>query len=192
MAQRVLLVLPPYPLTDCAKAALEDIIGLLQKPIICETQLKSTREIDGLDLGKLETTSEHTQSDLIFEYCENPFACKVGTTTPLPRGSQRDRIGLVLCGWLPSRLVKHSLSQPLLCADDLWLVPCHSVRLHSHAPVLIQGRGERHRYKCRYLVRFATGDKTVLKSTGLDGRGLRGQLFESESSQEFIPSHTRV
>ena len=91
MAQRVLLVLPPYPLTDCAKAALEDIIGLLQKPIICETQLKSTREIKGLDLGELETTSERTQSDPILEYCENPLAGKVGTTTPLPRGSQRDR-----------------------------------------------------------------------------------------------------
>ena len=75
MAYRV-LVLPPYPLTDRAKTTLEGIIDLLQKPIICETQLKSTREINGLNLGELETTSERTQSDPIFEYYENPLAGK--------------------------------------------------------------------------------------------------------------------
>ena len=87
MAYRVLLVLPPYPLTDRAKATLEDIVGLLQKAIICQTQIKSTREVNTLDLGELETTSERTQSDLIFEYGENPLAGKVSATTPLPRGS---------------------------------------------------------------------------------------------------------
>ena len=82
MAHRVLLVLPPYPLTNRAKTTLEDITDIPQKPIICETQLKSTREINGLDLGELETTSERTQSDLIFEYYENPPAGKVSATTP--------------------------------------------------------------------------------------------------------------
>ena len=187
MAQRVLLVLPPYPLTDCAKAALEDIIGLLQKAIICETQIKSAREINGLDLGELETTSERTQSDPILEYYENPLAGKVGTTMPLPRSSQLDRIGLVLGRWLPSGLIKDSLSEPFLCADNLWLVLYHSVRLHSHALVLIQRRGEGRRHKCRPLLGFATGDKLVPKGTGIDGRGFRGRLFER--SPEFILSH---
>ena len=119
MAYCVLLILPPYSLTDCAKATFEDIIDLLQKPIICETQIKSTREIDALDLGELETTSERTQRDLIFEYYKNPLAGKVGTTMALPRGSQLDGIRLVLGSWLPSGLVKHSLSQRFLCADNL-------------------------------------------------------------------------
>ena len=188
MAYRVLLVLPPYPLTDRAKAALEDIIGLLQKPIICETQLKSTREINALDLGELETASERTQSDLMFEYYENPLAGKVSATTPLARGSQLDRIGLILGRWLPSGLGNDSLSQPFLCANNLWLVPCHSVRLHSHVPVLIQGRGEGRGHKCRPLLGFAAGDKMFPKGTGLGGCVFRRQLFES--SQEFIPSHT--
>ena len=178
MAYRVLLVLPPYPLTDRAKATLEDIIDLLQKPIICETQLKSTREINGLDLGELETTSERTQSDLIFEYYENPPAGKVSATTPLARDLQLDTIGLVLGSWLPSGLVKYSLSQPILCTGNLWSIPCYSVRLHSHAPVLIQGRGEGRRRKCRLLLGFAAGDKVVPKGAGINGGGLRGELFE--------------
>ena len=119
VAYRVLLVLPPYPLTDRAKATLEGIIDLLQKAIICETQLKSTRENNALDLGELETTSERTQSDLIFECYENPLAGEVGTTMPPPRGPQLDGIGLVLGRWLPSGLVKDSLSQPFSCTDHL-------------------------------------------------------------------------
>ena len=190
MAHCVLLVLPPYPLTDRAKATLKDVIDLLQKAIICEIQLKSTREINGLDLGELETTRERTQSDIIFEYYENPLAGKVSATTPLAQGLQLDRIGLVLDRWLPSGLVKDSLSQPPLCADTLWLVPCHPVRLHSHTPVLIQVRGEGRAHRYTSLLRFAPGDKIFPKGTSLDDCGLGGQLFES--SQEFISSDAWV
>ena len=35
MADRILLVLPPHPLTDHAKATLKIVIDLLQEPIIC-------------------------------------------------------------------------------------------------------------------------------------------------------------
>ena len=49
-----------------------------------------------------------------------------------PRGSQLDRIRLVLGRWLPSGLVVDSLSQRFSCAGNLWLVLCYFVRWRSH------------------------------------------------------------
>ena len=131
MADRILLVLPPHPLTDRAKATLKIAIDLLQKPIICQTGLETTTEIHSLNLGKLETTSERSSSDTVLENCENPLAGEVGTTTPPPRGSQLDRIGFILGRWLPSRLVIDPLSLPFPFANNLGYVSCHSARLRS-------------------------------------------------------------
>jgi len=86
MAHCILLVLPPYPLTDCTKAALKAVVDLLQKAIVCPTGLKAAWKVHALDLGELETANEGLQSDAILEDCENPLAGKVGTTTPPARG----------------------------------------------------------------------------------------------------------
>ena len=92
MADSVLLVLPPYPFTDCAKAALKAIVGLLQKAIVCPTGLEAAWKVHVLDLDGLETADESPLSDAILEDCENPLAGKIGTTTALGRGLQLDRI----------------------------------------------------------------------------------------------------
>ena len=105
MADRILLVLPPNPLTDLAKATFEIVIGLLQKAIICPIGLESAREIHALNFGELETTDESVEGNPIFEDYGNPLACEIGTTTPPARGLQLDRIGLIFGRWLPSRSV---------------------------------------------------------------------------------------
>ena len=108
MAHGILLVLPPSPLTDCAKATLETVISLLQEAVICPIGLESTREIHALDFGKLETTDESFESNPIFEDYREPLAGEIGPTTPPARGLQLDRIGLILGCWLLSGFVINS------------------------------------------------------------------------------------
>ena len=81
MAHRILLVLPPHPLTSCAKAALKPIVGHLQKSIICQIRLEASLEVHTLDLGELETTKESLQGDSTLEGYENPLAGEFCTTT---------------------------------------------------------------------------------------------------------------
>jgi len=57
MAHRILLMHPPDPLTDRAKAALKPILGFLQKSIIHQTRIEASLKLHTLDLGELETTN---------------------------------------------------------------------------------------------------------------------------------------
>jgi len=133
MAHCILLVLPPYPLTDCAKAALKAIVELLQKAIVCPTGLETAWKVHALDLSELETANESLQSDSILEDCEDPLAGKVGTTTAPARGLQLDRTWLILGCWLLARLV----IDPGPCANNPGLVACYSVGLCSGVLVVI-------------------------------------------------------
>jgi len=81
MAYRILLVLPPDPLTSRAKAAFKPIVGRLQKSIRCQIRLGASFEVHTLDLGELETTKESFQGDSTLEGSENPLAGKFCTTT---------------------------------------------------------------------------------------------------------------
>jgi hypothetical protein len=81
MAHRSLLVPPPDPLANCAKAALKPVPGHLQKPIICQTRLEPSLEVHSLDLVELETTKESSQGDSILENSGNPLAGEFRTTT---------------------------------------------------------------------------------------------------------------
>ena len=83
MAHRILLVLPPDPLANCAKAALKPILGHLQETIVCQTRLETCWELHTLDLGELETTKESFQGNSTLENCENPLAGEFRTTTQL-------------------------------------------------------------------------------------------------------------
>jgi hypothetical protein len=81
MAHRILLVPPPDPLANCAKAALKPILNRLQKPIICQTRLEASLEVHTLDLGEPEATKESSQGDSILENSGNPLAGEFRTTT---------------------------------------------------------------------------------------------------------------
>ena len=129
MTNRILLVLPPNPLTDRAKATLKPVISLLQEAVICPIGLESTREIHALDFDELETTYESFESNPIFEDYGDPLAGEIGTTTPPARGLELDRIGFILGCWLLSGLVIHSPRCPLPGADDPGLVAYDSARL---------------------------------------------------------------
>ena len=86
MTNSILLVLPPYSLTTCTKAALKSILGLLQKAIICQTGLEATRKAHALDLSQRETTNESVKDGPIFEHYGNPLTGEVGTATQAARG----------------------------------------------------------------------------------------------------------
>lgn len=47
MTGRILLVLPPSPLIDCAKAALKTIVGLLYKTVVMPERARSRVSIGG-------------------------------------------------------------------------------------------------------------------------------------------------
>jgi len=180
MAHCILLVLPPYPLTDCAKAALKAIVGLLQKAIVCPTGLEAARKVHALDLSELETANESPQSDAILEDCENPLAGKVGTTAPPARGLQLDRIWLILGCWLLSGLVIDPLFRSGLCMNNPGLVTCYSVGLCLLVLVVIQGRKEGRRYRCCIsLFRFTTGNQKVPNGPRLDSHISRDRLFKT-------------
>jgi len=180
MAHCILLILPPYPLTDCAKAALKAVIGLLQKTIVCPTGLEAAWKVHALDLGELETANESLQRDAIPEECENPLAGKVGTTTPTARGLQLDRIWLVLGCWLLARLVIDPPFRPGPCANNPGLVACYSVGLCSLVLVVIQGRKEGRRHRCRRsLFGFTIGNQWVPKGLRLYSHISRDRLFET-------------
>jgi hypothetical protein len=105
MAHRSLLVPPPDPLANCAKATLEPTLGHFQKPIICQTRLETSSEVHTLDLIELETTKEGSQGDSILENSVNPLAGKFRTSTELAQRLQVDRVRFVLGRWLLSGLV---------------------------------------------------------------------------------------
>ena len=67
MAHRILLVLPPDPLANCAEAALKPVLGHLQKTMICQTKLEASWKFRALDLGELETTKESFQGNFTLE-----------------------------------------------------------------------------------------------------------------------------
>ena len=81
MAHRILLVLPPGPFANRAKAALEPILSCLQKTIICQRGLEASSEVHTLDLGELETTKESPQGDPTLENSGYPLAGRFRTTT---------------------------------------------------------------------------------------------------------------
>ena len=101
MADRILFIPPPHPITDRAKATLETVVGFLQEAIICAIGLESAREIHALDFGELEATDEGFESNTIFEYYGNPRAGEVGAATPPARGSQLDTYSAD--GFVPGR-----------------------------------------------------------------------------------------
>jgi len=180
MPHCILLVLPPYPLADCAKAALKAVVGLLQKAIVCPTGLEAAWKVYALDLGELETANESLQSDSILEDCEHPLAGKVCTTTPPARGLQLDRIWPILGCWLLSGLVIDPASRPGLSANNPGLVACHSVGLCSMVLVAIQGGKEGCRHRCRRsLLRFTIGSQRVTKGPRPDSHISRDRLFRT-------------
>ena len=83
MAHRILLVLPPDPLADCAKAALKPILFHLQETIVCQTRPEASLEVHTLDLGEFETTKESPEGDFTLENPGNPLAGEFRTTTQL-------------------------------------------------------------------------------------------------------------
>jgi len=135
MTNCILLVLPPYSLTTCTKAALESILGLLQKAIIRKTGLEAAQKVHSLDLGQLETTNESNGGDSIFEHHGNPLAREVGTATQAAQGLQLDRIRLILGCRLLSGLVIDSPYSPFV--GDPRLVAYHAARFRLPAFDLI-------------------------------------------------------
>ena len=83
MPHYILLVPPPDPLANCAKAALKSILGHLQKTVICQTRHEASLEVHTLDLGEFETTKESFQGNSTLENSGNPLAGKSRTTTQL-------------------------------------------------------------------------------------------------------------
>jgi hypothetical protein len=104
MAYHILLVLPPDPVANCAKATLKSTLGYLQKPIICQTRLEASLEVHTLNLIELEMTKESSQGDPILENSVNPLAGKFCTTTEPAQRFQLERVRLVLDCWLLSGL----------------------------------------------------------------------------------------
>ena len=129
MTNCILLVLPPYSLTNCTKAAFKPILGLLQKAIIRQTGLEAARKVHARDLGQLETTNESAEGDPVFEHRENPLTGEVGTATQAARGLQFARIGLILRRRLLPGLVINSPNFPFV--GNPRLVAYHAARLRS-------------------------------------------------------------
>jgi hypothetical protein len=118
MTDCVLLILPPSPLPNCAQAALKTIVRLLYKAMVCQKRLETTGKVHAFDLRKLEQTNKGIQGDGIGEYCGDPLAREIGTTTPPARGLHLEGIRLVLSGWLLSRAIISFRVRPLPCADS--------------------------------------------------------------------------
>jgi hypothetical protein len=95
MAHRSLLVPPPDPLANCAKATLKPTLGHLQEPIICQTRLETSSEVHTLDLIELETTKEGFQGDSILENSVNPLTGKFRTSTKPAQRLQLDWVRFV-------------------------------------------------------------------------------------------------
>jgi len=144
MAHRILLVLPPHPLTDCAKAALKPIVGHLEKSIICQTRLEASSKVHTLNLGELQTTKETSQGYSALESSGDPLAGRLRTTTQPAQHFQLDRIRLVLSRWSPSGPVMDFPDRPLPSANNMGLVACDSARLCLPALDLICVRREGH------------------------------------------------
>ena len=142
MAHCILLILP---LADRAKAALEPVLGYLQKAVICQRRLEASSEMHTLDFGELETTKESSQGDSTLKNSGNPLAGEFRTTTHPAQCFQLDRVRLVLGRWLLSGLIIDIPERPLPFTGDTELMACHSARLHSRVPGLICGGGKRHR-----------------------------------------------
>src|SRR5258706_1895696 len=166
MAHRILLVPPPDPLANRAKAAFEPILCYLQKTIICQTRLETSLEVHTVDLGKLETTKESPQGDSILENSGNPLAGEFHTTTPPTQFSQPDRVRLVFGRWLLSGLIINFLARLLPFVSNTRLMACHSARLRSPVLDLICERRKRH----RGCWGFGIGNQRVLKGTCLNIR----------------------
>jgi len=173
MAHRILLIHPPDPLIDSAKAALKPILELLQKSIICQTRLEASLELHILDLGELETTNQSFQSNSTLEDSGNPLAGEFRPATQPAQRFQLERIRLVLGCWLLSRLVIDSPGRPLPFTGNTRLVACHSARLPSPAIDLMCGR--RVGYRCP--LGFNTGNQRAFKGTCLNICGSRDGLM---------------
>ena len=175
MAHCILLVLPPDPLANRAKAALEPILGHLQKTIICQRRLEASSEVHTLDLGELETTKESSQGDSTFENSGNPLACEFCTTTHPTQCFQLDRVRLVLDRRLLPGLIINFSARLLPFTSNTRLVACHSVRLRPPVLDLICGRRKRH----RGFWGFSIGNRRVLKGICLNSCGSRGGLMRA-------------
>jgi len=169
MADRIFLVLPPNSLTDRAKATFKTVISPLQKAVICSTGLESTWEIHALDFGKLETTDESFECNSIFEYCGDPLAGEISTTTPPARGLELDGIGLILDRWLLSALVINSPRWPPPGTVDLELVAYDSARFGWATLDMICWREEGH----NGLLGFEIGNQKIRSGTCIDSYGSR-------------------
>ena len=144
MAHRILLVLPPHPLTSCAKTALKPTVGHLEKSIICQTRLEASLEAHTLDLGELQATKESSEGHSTNESSRNPLASKFHTTAQPAQRFQLDRVRLVLGCWPPSGPVMDFPDQSLPSANNMRLVARGSARLCLPALDLICGRREGH------------------------------------------------
>ena len=58
MAHRILLVLPPSPLPNCAQAAFKAIVRLLYKAVVSQKGFKAARKVHACDLRELERTNK--------------------------------------------------------------------------------------------------------------------------------------
>ena len=173
MAHCILLVLPPDPLANRAKAALEPILGHLQKTIICQRRLEASSEVHTLDLGELETTKESSQGDSTLENLGNPLAGGFRTTTHPTQCSQLDRVRLVLGRWLLSGLIINFPERLLPFVNDTGVVACHSAKLRSPVLDLICGRRKRH----RGFGGFRIGNQRIFKGTRFNIRGSGSRLM---------------
>ena len=189
MAHRVLFILPPDPLANCAKAALKPTLCHLQKPIICSTRLEASSEVHTLDLGELETTKESSQSDSTVENSGNPLADKFRTAAQPTQRFQPGGVRLVIDCWLLPGLVIDSPDRFLPFEDNTRLVACHSARLRAPVFDLICGRRERH----KGVLGFSIGNQRVFTGTCLSVWGSRGGLMETNQiSRSIYTSLKRV
>ena len=118
MAHRVLFILPPDPLSNCAKAALKPTLSYLQKSMICQIRLEASSEVHTLDLGELETTKESFQGDSTIENPGNPLAGEFCTATQPAQRFQPGGVSLVIDRWLLPWLVIDSPGRLLPFANN--------------------------------------------------------------------------
>jgi hypothetical protein len=135
VTNRILLVLPPHPLSLSAKTALEPITEFLKKAVIGQRWREAALKAHALDLCELERTDKGIQSDFLLEDCRNPLAGKVSAAMPAARDLQLDRVGLVLGCWLLSGSIIDSPIpiRSLLCADNQRCVAYCATRLQLSA-----------------------------------------------------------
>ena len=172
MAHCILLV---FPLADRAKAALEPILGHLQKAVICQTRLEASSEMHTLNFGELETTKESSQGDSTPENSGDPLAGKFRTTTHPTQRFQLDWVRLVVGRWLLSGLIIDFPERPLPFTGNIKLVACHSPRLHSPVLDLLCGRGKRHRNFGGFII----GNRGDLKGICFNICGSNGGLMRT-------------